>query len=215
MKKRMTATTTAVVCVLLLALALSVAACGGGSTTTTGAATTATTAAATSTTATSAPVTATSAGTSDTGATATTAGSVTVPSIQMTADVTAYLQQMQTVFGSMQSLPDAANPLKITDVSTVTDAQIKSFEQTVAQMKSSLDGLSKITPPAGLATFQRTLATALQGLYDAATKAVQALKSKDQAAFDAAKAESDKVTTQMQSVLESLVPLMMGTTATS
>jgi hypothetical protein len=206
MNKRVTLMTAAVLCVLLVALAISVAACGGSTTTTTAAPVT-----------TAAPATTTTAAsTSDTGATATTAAGGTTPaSIQMTADVQAYLAQMQTLFGSLQSVSGSASPLDIKDVSTVTDAQIQGAEAMLAQMKTALDGMSKLQPPAALASFHQTLAATIQKLYDDASKAITALKAKDQAAFDAAKADSDKVVAEMENSLQQLIPLMMGGTTAS
>ena len=198
MKKRMNLPTAIMLGVLLVVLAFAAAACGSAAqTTTTAAPTTTTSAAATTTTA--------------AGAT----GSVTVPSIQMTPELTAYLTQMQTVFGGLQSLPDTSNPLKVADISKVTDADIQTYDAALAQIKTALDGMKALKPPAELAAFQETLVQAIQSEIDIAGKAIDALKNKDQAAFDAAKADSDKLDAQMNTLLEQLVPLMTGGTATT
>jgi hypothetical protein len=213
MKKRAILTAT-VVCVLLVVLAIGAAACGGGATTTTAAPTT-TTAAPTTTTA-AATVTTGAATDTTAGATATTAaGATTVPSIQMTAELTAYLGQMQTLFAGLSSIPDSEDPLKISDVSKVTDAQIATAEKAMEQIKTALAGLKDIKAPAELAAFHETLSNAITGELAVAAKAIQALKDKNQAAFDAAKAEGDKLEAQLNTALEQLVPLMMGGTPTS
>ena len=55
----------------------------------------------------------------------------------------------------------------------------------------------------------------IESSIDIAGKAIDALKDKDQAAYDAAKAEAAALDAQMETILEQLVPLMMGGTATS
>lgn len=202
MRKRAKLLTVIVACTLLVVLAFAAAACGSTDETTTTAApaTTTTTAAATTTSA---------------AGTETTAGSMTVPSIQMTQELAAYLAQMQTLFGSLMSMPDTSNPLAITDVTKVTDAQIQTYEEALTQTKGALDGLKALKPPAELAAFQETLVGLIASEIDIATKAIDALKSKDQAAFDAAKAESEKLAAQMTAIFEQLAPLLMGGTATS
>ena len=134
-----------------------------------------------------------------------------MPSLQITPEVTSYLAQMQTVFGSVSSLPDSSSPFKVTDVSQVTDAQIKASEASLAQIQSALDQLKALKPPAELAAFQEALITGITSEIDIGSKAIDALKNKDQAALDAAKAESDKLDAQMNSILDQLTPLMGGT----
>ena len=193
MNKRVTLLTAIVLCVLLAIIAFAASACGSADeTTTTTAPTTTTTAAPTATTA---------------------VGSMTVPSL--TPELTAYLTQMQTLFAGLKSMPDTSNPLAVTDISKVTDADIQTYQAALDQMKTALDGLKNLKPPAELASFQDALVTGIASEIDIAGKAIDALKSKDQVAFDEAKTASDALETQMNTILDQLVPLMMGGTATS
>jgi hypothetical protein len=222
MKRRMTLATTIVLCVLIAALAVGLAACGSGGTTTTAAPATTTTIAPTTTaavattttaatTATTAAATVTTAASTDT----TAAGSFTMPSIQMTPEIQAYAQQLTAWAATLQSLPDSADPLQFTDVSQVTDAQVAAGEAGVKQIRTAVDQLKAITPPAELAQFQTLLANAILSEADIAERALDAIKNKDQAAFDAAKADGDKLEEQMNGLFDSLMPLLMGGTATS
>jgi hypothetical protein len=211
MNKRTTLTMALVACMLLVAFAFAVVACGSNTETTTTAAPATTTSAAATTTTATAPATSTSAGATN----STAAGSFTLPSIQMTPEIETYIQQMTAVFGSLQSLPEEDKPFSITDISQVTDAQIKTFEDAMTQMKAALEGLKALKPPADLAPFQEALTSLVSNSIDIGGKALDAMKNKDQAAFDAAKAESDKLETQMTSILAAIMPLMMGGTATS
>ena len=192
MNKRMTLLTAITLGVLLVVLAFAAAACGSADETTT----------------TAAPVTTTTAA-----ATATTAGTGTVPG--MTPELTAYLGQMQTLFAGFEALPETSDPMEVADISKVTDADIKAYEAAVAQMNTALDGLKDLKPPAALAAFQDALVKGIESSIDIAGKAIDALKDKDQAAYDAAKAEAAALDAQMETILEQLVPLMMGGTATS
>ncbi len=198
---------------LLLVLAFAVAACGSSSETTTTAAPATTTTAAAATTTTAAAATGTTVSGSDT--TASTAGSVTVPSITMTPELTAYLAQMQSLFGSFAAMPDEADPFSVTDISQVTDAQIQAAEAALAQIKTAVEGLKKLQPPAELKAFQDTLVSAIESELSIGAKAIQALKDKDATALAAAKAESDKLDAQMSSMIEQLAPLIMGTMTTA
>ena len=215
MTKRVTLATAIVACVFLAALAIGVVACGsGGATTTTAAAPTTTvgpTTTAAPTTTTVAPATTTSSA----GTATTAAGSVTVPSLQMTPEVQAYVQKMQQWGLALASIPETDDPLKITDVSKVTDAQISAAEAVSSQAHAALDQLKAIVPPAALAALQQSLVTIISGAVEATDKAIDALKKKDSAAFAAAKTQADALETQMDTLFQSLTPLLMGGTATS
>lgn len=203
MKSKTTLLITIVACVVLATLAFAAAACSSGDTTTTAAPATTTTAAAPAGTDTTA------------GATDTTAAGVTVPSIEMTPDVQTYLGQLTVAMGSLQALPDSTDPFKM-DPATVTDAQIASSNDALAQVQKALDALKALTPPDSLKTIHETLVNAFSSEIDVAKKAIEALKNKDQAALTAAKAESDKIDQQMTDFFNQLVPMMSGgTTATS
>ena len=165
MNKRVTLLTAISLCAVLVIIAFAASACGSADeTTTTAAPATTTTAASTVTTA---------------------AGSATVPSL--TPELTAYLAQMQTLFSGLESMPDTSNPLVVTDISKVTDADIQAYQAALAQMKTALDGLKGLKPPAELASFQEALVNGIASEIDIAGKAIDALKSKDQVAFDEAK----------------------------
>jgi type IV pilus biogenesis protein CpaD/CtpE len=212
MNKRMTLVA-ALVFVLVAALTLGLTACGSSDKTTTTAAPATTTTAASVTTTTAAAGTATTAA----GGAATTlpAGSFTVPSIEMTADVQAYIAQMQTFATALSAIPDADDPLNITSVSGVTDAQITAAEAISTQAHAALDQLKAITPPASLKQLHDGLTQLIATAVDATDKAISALKSKDQAALDAAIAQAKTMDSQMNSMFESLAPLLMGGTPTS
>ena len=182
-----------------MTLSIGVMACGSGD------AATATTAAPTTTTL--AAVTTTSAG----GTATTAAGSVTVPSVQATPELTSYLAQIQVVFATVASLADSADPTKIADASQVTDAQIKAAEAALAEIRTALDQLKALKPPAELAAFQAALVAGIATEVDIVSKAIDALKNKDQAALDAAKASASQLETQMSAILDQLLPLMGGT----
>jgi hypothetical protein len=201
MTKRMTLTTTILACLLVAVLAIGAAACGSGATTTTAAPTTTTTAPATTTSA---------AGTATTAA-----GSVTVPSIQMTPEVQTYLQQMQQWTVALNSISRTDDPLKITDASKVTDAQITAAEAIATKARAALDQLTAIKPPAAFAAVHQSLVTLISSAADLTDKAIDALKKKDQAALSAVEAQANQLETQMNSLFESLLPLLMGGTATS
>jgi hypothetical protein len=219
MRNRMFVATVIVACVLLAALAFGVAACGGEAATTTSAAATPTTAApATTTTAaagspTSAAAPTTTAG--DGATTTTAAGSVTIPTLQMTPEVQAYIQAMQVWSAALQSIPDAGDPLSITDVSKVTDDQIKAAEGIQTQAHAALDQLKAIKAPAALEAFQNSLVSIISTAVDATDKAVDALKTKSQEKLDAAIAQVNGIEDQLGTLMGSLMPLLMGGTATS
>lgn len=193
MNKRVTLLKVILLGVLLVVVAFAAAACGSADETTTTAAPTTTTAAASTAT--------------------TAAGSMTVPSL--TPELTAYLTQMQTLFAGLDALPETSDPMAVTDISKVTDADIKAYETALDQMKTALKGLKDLKPPAEIAAFQDALVKGIESSIDIAGKAIDALKDKDQAAFDAAKADADALDAEMETILEQLVPLMMGGTATS
>jgi hypothetical protein len=189
MSKRPTPTMTVLVCLLLTALALGTAACGsaGGTTTT------------------AAPATVTT-------------GSVTVPSVPTTPEVQTYINQMRAWSATMAKITpaDAANdPLKIADVSKVTDAQVSTAETMATQAHAALDELKAIIPPASLAAFQQMLVSLISSAVDETDKMVAALKNRDQSALDAARAQGDRLEAQLTSLMETLAPLLMGGTATS
>jgi hypothetical protein len=210
MTKRVTLVTAIVACVFLAALAIGVVACGSGSAATTTTAAPTTTSAAPTTTTAALATTTSAAGTATTAA-----GSVTIPSIQMTPEVQAYIQKMQQWALALNSISSTDDPLKITDASAATAAQITAAEAVSAQAHAALDQLKAITAPAALAALQQSLVTLISGAVDATDKAIDALKKKDPAAFAAAKAQADQLETQMNGLFESLAPLLMGGTATS
>jgi hypothetical protein len=196
----------------LLALALVVTGCGGGGTTTTIQATTTSTQAATTSTqtatTTSANTSATTASGAATTATTATTESVTLPSLQMTPAVQAYIKQMQAWANTLDLLPEADDPLSITDASDVTDAQVKAGEAFATAARGDLDQLKAIKPPAEAAAFQETLITALSGEVDATDKALQAVQNKDQAMLDAAVAQGDQLESQWGGLMDSLSSLL-------
>jgi hypothetical protein len=186
MKKRVTPTTTIIACLLIAVLAIGAAACGSGSTTTTAAPTT-----------------------------TTAAGSVTVPSLQMTPEVQTYLQQMQQWAAALNAISSTDDPLKITDASKVTDAQITAAEAVASKAHAALDQLKAITPPAALAAVHQSLVTLISSAADLTDKAIDALKKKDQAALTAVEAQANQLENQMNSLFESLAPLLMRGATTS
>ena len=137
---------------------------------------------------------------------------------RMTPELQAYLQHMQAWSAVMAKITpaDAADdPLKITNVSKVTDAQVSMAEAMATQAHAALDQLRVITPPPALTAFQQMLVSLISGAVDATDKTVKALKNRDQAALDAARAEGDRLEAQLTSLMETLAPLLMGGTATS
>lgn len=201
MAKRATRVATIIACLLIAVLAIGATACGSGATTTTAAPTTTTAAPATTTSAAGTPTTA--------------AGSVTLPSLQMTPEVQTYLQHMQQWLTALNSISSTDDPLKITDVSKVTDAQITAAEAVASKAHAALDQLKAITPPAALAAVHQSLVTLISGAADLTDKAIAALKKKDQAALTAVEAQANQLEAQMNSLFQSLLPLLMGGTATS
>ena len=203
MRKRPTLASVLLASFVLVGLAFGTGACGSaGGTPSTAAASVTTT---------------TQPSTGEPGGTATT-GSATLPSIQVTPEVQTYLQQMQAWLTAMAKITpeDAADdPLKITDVSKVTDAQVGTAETMAAQAHAALDQLNAITPPAALTAFQQMLVSIISSAVDATDKTVAALKDRDQAALDAARARGDQLEAQLTSLMEELAPLLMGGTATS
>ena len=121
---------------------------------------------------------------------------MTVPSL--TPELTAYLTQMQTLFAGLDALPETSDPMAVTDISKVTDADIKAYETALDQMKTALNGLKDLKPPAEIAAFQDALVKGIESSIDIAGKAIDALKDKDQAAFDAAKADADALDAEME-----------------
>jgi hypothetical protein len=227
MNKRVILATVILACVALAALAFGAVACGsGGAAATTTMTAPPTTMMAAPTTTTAPPTTAAAAATTTSGAatTVTTAGttttvdigSLTLPTLQMTAEVQAYMQQMQAWAVTLQSVaPEGGDPLNVTDISKVTDAQVTAAEGMAAQAHKALDGLKAIKAPAELAAFHQALVGVIASAVDATDKGVQALQKRDQALFDAAKAQMDQIDTQMGSLMETLMPLLMGGTTTS
>ena len=191
-------------CLMLTGLVLGTTACGSAG----GTATTA------------APATATQTSPGGSGSTATTAasGSSTLPSIQMTPEVQAYLQQMQAWSAAMAKITPANaadDPLKIIDVSKVTDAQVTTAETMATQAHAALDQLKAIIPPPALTAFQQMLVSLISSAVDATDKTVAALKDRDQTALDAARAQGDRLEAQLNSLMGTLAPLLLGGTATS
>jgi hypothetical protein len=212
MNKRVNAATLVLVCAVLAALAVGLVACGSeAATTTTAPSTTATTAPPT----TAAPTTTSpEAPPSSTESTAGT-GSVTVSSLEMTPELQAYLQQLETWAATLET-PGAENEsLDITDISQVTDAQVQAAEAVQKQTHAALDGLKAIEPPAQLKSLHDNLVGILASGVEAVDKAVEALKKKDQAMFDTAKAQMDQIGSQMEGLFESMASLLMGGTPTS
>jgi hypothetical protein len=198
---------------VLFTLALVVNACGGEKATTSSIQAAVTSTQAATTTATAAPATTTES--SATTATTAAAGSVTLPSLQMTPELQAYIQQMQTWAGALDVLPSADDPLLITDLSEVTDVQVKAAEAFATAAHGALDQLKAIKPPAEVAALQESLISALSSEVDATDKAVQALRSKDQAMLDAAIAESGQLESQWEGLMDSLESLLTGGTPAS
>ena len=198
----------------LIALALVATACGVAKTTTTIQATTTSSQAATgstqgvTTTSVAAGATTTSGGVTTTSTEAAT--SVTLPSLPATAEVQAYIEQMQAWAGALDTLSQADDPLSITDVSEVTDAQLKAVEDFATRAHAALAQLKAIKPPAEAAVFQEALITSLSGQVDATDKAVQALKNKDQALLDAAIAQGGQLALEWSGLMDSVQSLLTG-----
>jgi hypothetical protein len=203
----------------LLALALVVTACGGEKTTTTVRVTTTSSQAKTDSTQGVATPAAAAGATTTSGAAATTTTaasvSVTLPSLQMTQAVQAYIKQMQAWGDALDVLPQGDNPLSVTKVSEVTDAQVKAAEAFATAAHGALAQLKAIKPPAEIAAFQETLTTALSSQLDATDKAVQALRTKDQALLDAAIAQGDQLSPQWSALMDSVQSLLTGGTPSS
>ena len=192
---------------LLFALTLVVTACGGEATTTTSQATTSSTRVVTTTSAVVPATTTSGAATTDTTAAT---DSVTLPSLQMTPELQAYVQKMQVFAAALQVLPAADDPLSVTDASEVTAAQVKAGEAFATMAHGALDQLKAINPPAEVAAFHENLGTVLLAEVNATDKAAQALRNKDQATLDAAKAQSGQLEMQWSGLMESLQSLLSG-----
>jgi hypothetical protein len=192
---------------VLFALTLIVTACGGEATTTTVQATTSSTRAVTTTSAVAPATTTSGAATTDTTAAT---DSVTLPSLQITPELQAYIEKMQVFAASLQVLPAADDPLSVTDASEVTAAQVTAGEAFATMAHGALDQLKAIQPPAEVAAFHENLIVVLLAEVNATDKAAQALRNKDQAMLDAAKAESGQLEMQWSGLMDSLQSLLSG-----
>jgi uncharacterized protein YcfL len=187
---------------LVLALALLVVGCGGSlaSTTTSAPATAVTTAPTTTTTA--APTTTTAAPTTTTAAPTTTTLSETAVALKYAAAIMVWFEAFGKAVDSAAETPD--------DVTKITDAQIQADRAFLAQLHSLSDQWHAMQPPASMAAAHQKVADAFDALVTLSDKGVAAEASRDQAAYDAANAELDKLGTAFLAALEELQKAAQG-----